>query len=39
VQVSDPDPVDAVGLLMKGKNMSGQEIPLYSNASFSALPY
>jgi hypothetical protein len=22
------------GLLMKGKNMSGQEIPLYSNASF-----
>ncbi|MBC5846495.1 putative Ig domain-containing protein, partial [Flavobacterium kayseriense] len=39
VQVSDPDPVDVVRIVnVKGKDMMGQEIPLYSNASFSALP-
>ncbi|MDI6034540.1 HYR domain-containing protein [Flavobacterium sp. LB2P84] len=39
VQVSDPDPADVVRIVdVKGKDMMGQEIPLYSNASFSVLP-
>ena len=39
VQVSDPDPVDVVRIVdVKGKDMMGQEISLYSNASFSVLP-
>ncbi|QIH39419.1 T9SS type A sorting domain-containing protein [Flavobacterium sp. Sr18] len=39
VQVSDPDTADVVRIVdVKGKDMMGQEIPLYSNASLSVLP-